>query len=177
MGLIWRSAAHRPQPIDGAIPQMLDQTSAASERSLHVRHGDSQGSAPSYDRDMSKLTYRLALVLVAGHRAGGMCTSGQSVDAHREFCLDVEPAGVGTGVGSCHSSADLDVLQRPGARRHRSKTDPGRRRRTAQYRMVGNGRHRRSAAAPDRRGRHVWLLVLRRISRRPWRTRRADGFL
>jgi Alpha/beta hydrolase family len=71
-----------------------------------------------------------------------VCTSGQSVDAYRKSCLDVEPAGVGTGVESCHSSANFDILQRPGTRRHRSEADPGRRRRTAEYRVVGSGRHR-----------------------------------
>ena len=92
----------------------------------------------------------VALLVVAGVTApDGVCTSGQSVDAHRKSCLDVEPAGVGTGVEGCHSPADFDILQRPGTRRHRSETDPGRRRRTAEYRVVGNGRHRRGAAAPD----------------------------
>jgi len=72
---------------------------------------------------MSKLTYQLMPVFVAAIIVLAGCAPAGS-RRYRKSCLGDEPAGVGIRFEGCRYSADIDVLQRPGARRHRSKTDP-----------------------------------------------------
>jgi Dienelactone hydrolase family len=77
---MWRSGAHRLQPIDGVIPQMLDQTAAALTACW---------CTPCQRRDTGWLGTG-STVAVLLHQTDG------------------------DGIEGCHSSADLEVLQRPG---------------------------------------------------------------